>query len=215
MARSPDPDAMAGIGTHARILASLDGWPRGQVADLGAGQGVLSQALIKAGFDVYACDRDLSFCGMNGSKIIQADLNQPFPYQDAAFDLVMAVEIIEHLENPRHVLREVVRILKPGGRLVLTTPNVLNIASRISFFFWGHCIYFSQREYTSNRHITPLRFQDLENICHEVGLRITEVDFNVGKVPIPKLRHKIPLRARPFRNFWLGESLILWAIASK
>ena len=62
--------------------------------------------------------------------------NDPFPYVDAEFDVVIFAEIIEHLLNdPCKVIREIKRVLKPGGTLILTTPNVArleNIARLIS-----------------------------------------------------------------------------------
>jgi len=56
------------------------------------------------------------------------DLNtQKLPYQDASFDLVTCTEVIEHIEHYRETLREMFRILKPGGVLVVSTPNILNL----------------------------------------------------------------------------------------
>lgn len=211
--RAFDPNAMAGINTHALVLASLRG-QRGTVADLGAGQGALSVELARLGFEVYACDTCAEEFRANGRPNIHfdvADLNQRFPYPDRKFDVVCAVEIIEHVENPRHFLRECRRILKADGTLILSTPNVLSLASRISFLLRGCLIYFSQKEYESNRHISPLRLQDLENMFREIGFRPVKIDFNAGKLPIPKVRHKLPMLARPLRNLWLGESLMVWA----
>src|SRR5262245_26886164 len=59
-----------------------------------------------------------------GSAFIQADLDkQGFPLPDACSDLVTCVEAIEHVENPRALVRELTRLLRPGGALALTTPN--------------------------------------------------------------------------------------------
>jgi 2-polyprenyl-3-methyl-5-hydroxy-6-metoxy-1,4-benzoquinol methylase len=207
-----DPKAMAGLDTHARVLESLAELS-GSVADLGTGQGALAVELARLGFDVHACDADGETFAADGVPRIcfqTADLNARFPFPDEHFDIVCAVEIIEHLENPRHFLRECHRTLKPGGLIVVTTPNVLNIASLLTLLFHGCLVYFSQKEYHSNHHITPLRLQDVENICSEIGLALIRTDYNVGKVPIPKLRHWMPLRARACRNRWLGESLIVW-----
>jgi SAM-dependent methyltransferase len=193
-----DPNAMAGINTHATILDSLKG-KKGKIIDLGAGEGALSEALVQHGFEVYACDIDSNNFKASGVVFDVVDLNEKFPYSEGEFDYVAAVEVIEHLENPRHFIREIHRVLKDGGWLSL------------SFLLRGNLIYFTQKEYSSNRHITPLKLQDIENIFSEIGFSIKRIDFNAGKLPIPKIRHKLPLFAKTFRNIMLGESLIVWA----
>jgi len=211
--RAFDPNAMAGINPHALVVASLRG-QRGTVADLGAGQGALSVELARLGFEVYACDactEEFRAHGLPNIRFDVTDLNQRFLYPDGMFDVVCGVEIIQHVENPRHFLRECRRILKAGGTLIPSTPNVLSLASRISFLPRGCLIYFSQREYLSNNHISPLRLQDPENMFREIGFRPVKFDFNAGKLPIPKVRHKLPLLARPLCHLWLGESLMVWA----
>lgn len=204
---------MAGLNTHALVLESLKG-KAGKVADFGAGEGALSIQLARLGFDVYALDRvanGFQAGGLSNVHFQIADLNTRLPYDNEEFDLACAIEIVEHLENPRHFFRECRRVLKTGGLMILSTPNVISLVSRLSFLLRGSLIYFSQDQYSSNGHITPLRLQDVQNICREVGFRIVRVDFNVGKVFIPKIRHLLPLVSRPFRNLSLGESLMVWA----
>jgi len=207
-----DPNAMAATNTHAVVCGSLNGLS-GRVGDVGAGQGALALALANLGFDVFACDRDAATFAVDHPKIRfqAADLNTAFPFGDESLDVICAVEVIEHLENPRHVLRECHRALRQNGTLIVTTPNILNVVSWITLPTSGNLMYFSQREYLSNHHITPLRLQDFKNMFAEIGFRLERVDYNAGKLPIPKLRHRIPLFAKPFRNRWLGESLIVWA----
>src|SRR6266851_3802374 len=91
--------------------------------DLGAGRGDLSARLAALGYDVTAVER---YVPQFEAKVplVDADLNQTFPFEDATFDVAMAVEILEHLENPRSFLRELARVLKPGGRAIVSTPNL-------------------------------------------------------------------------------------------
>ncbi len=65
------------------------------------------------------------------------DLNTSLPWSDRSFDAVFSTEGIEHLENHYSFLREICRILKPGGTLVLTTPNITALRSRVRFFGSG------------------------------------------------------------------------------
>jgi SAM-dependent methyltransferase len=64
-------------------------------------------------------------------------MNKEFPFESETFDYVACVEGIEHTENSYNAIREIARVLKPGGRLVLTTPNYLNIERRLKFLITG------------------------------------------------------------------------------
>jgi len=73
--------------------------------------------VTSANQDTFECDIDL----FNAEK-------DRFPYDDACFDTVLCCELIEHLfEDPMHMMGEINRILKPGGHLVLTTPNIVSL----------------------------------------------------------------------------------------
>lgn len=65
------------------------------------------------------------------------DLNQRWPFDDESFDGVHIQEVIEHLQNTTHVVAEIARVLRKGGTVVLSTPNILNLSSRLAFFFTG------------------------------------------------------------------------------
>jgi methionine biosynthesis protein MetW len=68
-----------------------------------------------------------------GIKAYQLDIDeQTFPFTNDYFDLVYCGEIIEHLFNPDHLLDEVQRILKPGGKCIITTPNLAGWPNRLS-----------------------------------------------------------------------------------
>lgn len=84
----------------------------------------------------------------------------------------MAVEIIEHLENPRKFIRECLKIIKSGGNLLITTPNVENPVSKALFVREGSLMWFNDRNYHVEGHITPLMQWQLANIIHESRLSI-------------------------------------------
>jgi 2-polyprenyl-3-methyl-5-hydroxy-6-metoxy-1,4-benzoquinol methylase len=128
-----------------------------------------------------------TFC--QGLKICPApspgnrlDLNDADAIPADRFDLVIAAEAIEHLENPRQVAREWFRILKPGGTLILSTPNNESIRSLLSLLVFGHHVAFLDSCYPA--HITALLRKDLMRILSEAGFSDVRFHFtNHGGLP--------------------------------
>ena len=104
------------------------------------------------------------------------DLNEDFPYADKEFEGVVAIELIEHLENSRHFLRECRRIAKDF--IVFTTPNCLSRMSRNLFSLTGRFIWFEEKDYHQSGHITPLFKWQIQQIIDELGMRIEDILFN-------------------------------------
>ncbi len=119
-----------------RLLSDLS---PGRLLDSPCGEGALSHALRERGHEVWASDLDPKVFAKErgGIRFDVVDLNQSLPYPDVFFDAVVSLEGIEHLEMPAFCLQEFARILRPGGRLVLSTPNVNKIQSRLFYFLGG------------------------------------------------------------------------------
>jgi 2-polyprenyl-3-methyl-5-hydroxy-6-metoxy-1,4-benzoquinol methylase len=157
----------------------------GVALDFGAGRGDFASRLAATGgFDrVYAADLVRFTDPSAHVHWIDADLNEPLPLPDGSCDLIAAIEVVEHLENLRAVCRELARLLRPGGRVVLTTPNNESLRSVLSLFFRGHFIAFVGDTYPA--HITALLRADLERALTEVGLR-TERFFYTDEGAVPR-----------------------------
>lgn len=127
------------------ILQRTNFHERVKILDLGAGKGSFSRSLAQA-LESRALNprdhlmaADLSKDGFEALEVPfrQANFNQPLPFANGEFDLVVSIEVFEHIHNVYGLVDECFRILKPGGALIVSTPNVLHLFSRLKFFFQG------------------------------------------------------------------------------
>ena len=123
--------------TLFRILDLLEQLPRGKALDIPAGEGGLAHCLKEMGFEVVGAEIDPGFFKARGIECLKIDMNAAMPLENESFDYIVCLEGIEHLQNPFQFIRECYRILRLGGRLILSTPNILNLASRLKYFFSG------------------------------------------------------------------------------
>ncbi len=126
------------------LLADLD-WPRARVADVGAGRGhfcaVLGEQLRARGLDPRAhllpSDRHPETFQYAPLVCARVAPDGRLPYEDNSCDAVVSIEVIEHVEDPFAFLRELARIARPGAKVIVTTPNVLSLPSRVRTLVWG------------------------------------------------------------------------------
>ena len=111
---------------------------KGCVLDVPAGKGENARALVAGGFEVRAADLFPERLPGSGFPVDAVDLTQPLPYADERFDGVLFSEGIEHLDAQVAALGEMARVLKPGGVLIVTTPNVLHLEGRLGQLFTAH-----------------------------------------------------------------------------
>lgn len=102
--------------------------------DIPAGTGVMSEALRRRGAHVHAFDLFPEFFSVEGLTCERADLMDRIPLSKHTADIVLFQEGIEHLPDQLAALREINRVLKPGGQLILTTPSISNLRARFSHF---------------------------------------------------------------------------------
>ena len=105
-----------------RILAYLK--PESIVLDLGAGAGIVSQMNFR-GLPAQMCGVDLDPRVVDNPMLDEGRVASAtgIPFEDNRFDVVFSDNVLEHLEEPLQVFREVVRVLKPGGVFLFKTPN--------------------------------------------------------------------------------------------
>jgi SAM-dependent methyltransferase len=154
---------------------------RSGVRALDVGAGALSRRLFGLGFtDLLAWELEPERFEPTEIPVEAVDLNGPFPEPPpGGFGLVTAVEVIEHLENPFHFLREVARLLAPDGILVLTSPNIESAASRLKFLAKGEFRWFGEDDYRAWGHIQPISAWQLDKAARRAGLQILERSYNL------------------------------------
>lgn len=183
--------------------------------DIGAGRGELIQ-MLRASLPVEssACDFHVERFRVDGLQIEQVDLNrEPLPYADQSFDLITCSEVIEHLENYRSVMREMRRVLRPGGLVVITTPNVLNAYSRLRYLVCGFANLFgplpvkNDRLYSTGGHITPVPYFYLAHALLDADFDGLRVDIDkVQKRSVVVLLLLFPIIALGWLRFWRRET---------
>ncbi len=170
----------------------------GKHLDIGSGTGNLILR-IQQEYNVQssACDYTDEFMKLKDVNVDILDLNDgKLPYHDNAFDLVTFTEVAEHLENYRAIIREINRVLKIGGVLVITTPNVLNMKSRLRFFTTGFWSMFGPLHVgetaieSTGGHITPIPYPYLAHSLMESGFKMPKL--TTDKFQSPSIVWSIP-----------------------
>jgi ubiquinone/menaquinone biosynthesis C-methylase UbiE len=115
-----------------RLIARYGGaLPGRRILDLGSGMGGASVALALAAAAPLALEYNRAYCDITRLRAARYDISLPvvngageqLPFVDASFDLVIAWDVVEHVQDPRLLLAELARVLRPGGRALLTVIN--------------------------------------------------------------------------------------------
>jgi SAM-dependent methyltransferase len=172
--------------TVAEVLSPL---PRGALLDAPAGEGALAERLVSLGFDVQCCDLHPEMFRLPGVSIKRGDLTAALPYEGYSFDYVVCVEGLEHIENPFQAVREFGRLIRRGGHLIVSIPNILNVEERLKWLLYGYTSHFKplSREYLARLggefrgreevalHINPIAYPELRYILERSGFEIVRL----------------------------------------
>ena len=172
-------------GTHDRFLKFFRKkvLPNMKVLDLGAGHGAFTKTLYEMGCDVQACDMFPEIFEFDAVECRKVDVTSFFPYEDNCFDVIVAIEVSEHITDHQNFFRETNRILKPGGRLCISTPNILSIKSRARFLKTGFFYAFvplDMHRYDGLQHVSSLTLDQYNFIA--VQNNYSEADIEIDKI---------------------------------
>jgi SAM-dependent methyltransferase len=166
----------------------------GRILEVGAGCGALALRLRDAGFEVVPTDLDPPH-----DWIHRLDLDEPEWTEETRgpFDMVICVETLEHVENPRKVLRSIRSLLRAGDKLLVSTPNITHPHSRLKMFARGAPYIFGPAHYYQPGHISILPDWMLTEHVRLAGFDRIEVTTG-GDTDYPGLRqliHRIEIAA--------------------
>ena len=150
---------------YDEIIAKAEG----RILDIGCGNGHLLLPLKHKGCEVYGVEinpKSVSVCNKIGLKVFCGTLEEA-KFSGEFFDMVILSQVIEHLYSPKNSLKEIRRILKPGGRLYIFCPNSESYLAKFFGKYWhGWHIPF---------HFYAFAEDTIRNLTHEVGFRVEKM----------------------------------------
>lgn len=183
------PIAMSRPGLHDTVLQILRPLPRGLILDCPAGEGALAQRLLAEGFSVRCCDLYSELFRLDGVEIKRGDLSGILPYASASFDYITSLDGLEHIDSPPQAFREYRRLLRQGGHLIISVPNIMNIEERIKWLLFGYTSHFKPLSVPSKAkihfdcagmdeiavHANPIGYNELRYYLEKNGFAIQGV----------------------------------------
>ncbi len=152
-----------------------------KILDIGAGHGYLVKKLFDDGYDVSASDLFPEYYYFDKVECKKADITQKLPFEDKSFDVVIAVEVMEHIHDHSSFFSETHRILKDNGFLIFTTPNILSLKSRFRFLYSGFFYSFSPLDHSKNdglQHLASLTVDQYTNIGIKNNFKNIEIEID-------------------------------------
>jgi len=165
---------LAWIGPLQEIAGGSVMWlkagERGRLLDVGCGNGRFLAQMRELGWEVVGTEPDPEAVRIAkerfGLEVFQGTLEETrFP--EDSFDVITMNHVIEHVPNPIELLAKCRQILKPGGKLVVTTPNIKSLGQQVFGEYW--------RGWEVPRHLFLFSLKSLQTCAERVGLRVKKL----------------------------------------
>jgi len=167
----------------------------GEVLDIGCADGMFTKEILDKTGAKKVIAMDILKSSVNWAKkhwknnkrmqFVVGDAHD-LKYKNQYFDAVFALEVLEHVENPKRVLREIRRILKIGGYGIFLVPSD-NFLFRIVWYLWLH--YYPRGWVWRDTHIQTYRNNFLVNVCKDAGFKVEiSKKFNLGMLHLVRVR---------------------------
>jgi SAM-dependent methyltransferase len=166
-----------------REILSLTSDVEGRVLELGCFTGELGRRIIAQGgkdvVGICVIPEALVTARKNGTHPVLADLEECIPARDGAdFDCVVIADLLQHTLDPAHILQEGYRVLKPGGRLVVTVPNFACAFNRLTVMT-GRPPHFRDLADASGLFPSAFTERSLRQLCERSGFEVDRVTTDV------------------------------------
>lgn len=202
MGKTPDKDSLLD-DRHKKVVKIFSRYRFNNILDVGCGDGNFSIVIrdacqARVVYGIEATEKGVELAQENGVIASRLDIDSDvFPFEDGSFDAIFAGEIIEHLFDPDHLLDEIYRVLRPGGILVLTTPNLASIHNRIALIFGyqpfpmgissrlneGRMYEPESEQAQSLDHIRVLTLRSLKKLMKIHNIQIIEITGSCASLP--------------------------------
>lgn len=179
-----------------KILPYLKKVKNPKIVDLAGGEGQFYDLLSKYKSDmdytiVELSQKQRNIAKKKGIKTLSMDLAKKFKFKDNSFDIIIASEIIEHIFDTKYFLSECNRILRKGGILVITTPNIATIGNRLGLLIGNRPSCIDARVEGSPGHIRAFVKEDLVKLHKDAKLKIIKLVGIRLKLPIINYKKKM------------------------
>ena len=177
-----------------------------RLLDIGCGRGDLVKGFLSVGLDTWGLDRERSRMHI-GLQVKYGDIEtKSFPFNDEEFDVIFSKSLVEHLFDPGNFMQECLRILKPGGRIILMTPD-WNSQAKIFFDDYTH-----RQPYTMIAVRDILKIFGFQEVSSEIFYQLPILwKYSVLKIVSQILRLCVPVTMKSRIKFirWSIELMIL------
>ena len=155
---------------HQYLITRVRNNHPSRLLDAGCGKGYLGEELVKYVQNYYGFDLSDTAIAIAGKRIkggkFRAGSISKLPYENECFDCIVCSEVLEHIPRYPIAIQELSRVLKPGGEMLVSTPNKLNPDMLLRTIFRG--------KYTDQIYDKPIHYKELTELFVKNGLEIKE-----------------------------------------